>query len=37
MTSVLAEEEEKSKILQKYKHKHEAMIKDLEGEYRVGC
>lgn len=34
MTSVLAEEEEKSKSLQKLKNKHEAMIKDLEGEYR---
>lgn len=34
ITSVLAEEEEKSKSLQKLKNKHEAMITDLEGEYR---
>lgn len=33
ITSVLAEEEEKSKSLQKLKNKHEATIKDLEGEY----
>lgn len=32
VTSVLAEEEEKSKSLQKLKNKHEAMITDLEGE-----
>lgn len=31
-TSNLAEEEEKSKSLQKLKNKHEAMITDLEGE-----
>lgn len=41
VTSVLAEEEEKSKSLQKLKNKHEAMITDLEGEYRcvrpAGC
>lgn len=30
-TSNLAEEEEKSKSLQKLKNKHEAMITDLEG------
>lgn len=30
-TTVLAEEEEKSKSLQKLKNKHEAMITDLEG------
>lgn len=32
-TSNLAEEEEKSKSLQKLKNKHEAMITDLEGKY----
>lgn len=31
-SSNLAEEEEKSKSLQKLKNKHEAMITDLEGE-----
>ena len=31
-TTNLAEEEEKSKSLQKLKTKHEAMITDLEGE-----
>lgn len=31
-TTILAEEEEKSKSLQKLKNKHEAMITDLEGE-----
>lgn len=35
ITSVLAEEEEKSKSLQKLKNKHEAMITDLEGECEV--
>lgn len=33
-TTNLAEEEEKSKSLQKLKNKHEAMITDLEGECR---
>lgn len=33
-TTNLAEEEEKSKSLQKLKTKHEAMITDLEGENR---
>lgn len=32
-TTNLAEEEEKSKSLQKLKNKHEAMITDLEGKY----
>lgn len=32
-TTNLAEEEEKSKSLQKLKNKHEAMITDLEGEW----
>lgn len=31
-TAILAEEEEKSKSLQKLKNKHEAMLTDLEGE-----
>lgn len=39
-TTNLAEEEEKSKSLQKLKNKHEAMITDLEGmslyKYAVG-
>lgn len=35
MTGALAEEEEKSKSLQKLRNKHEAVIKDLEGEH--GC
>lgn len=34
-TTNLAEEEEKSKSLQKLKNKHEAMITDLEGECRT--
>ena len=33
-SSNLTEEEEKSKSLQKLKNKHEAMITDLEGEWR---
>lgn len=33
VTTNLAEEEEKSKCLQKLKNKHEAMITDLEGKY----
>lgn len=32
-TTNLAEEEEKSKSLQKLKNKHEAMLTDLEGEF----
>lgn len=32
-TTILAEEEEKSKSLQKLKNKHEAMLTDLEGEH----
>lgn len=32
-TGNLAEEEEKSRSLQKLKNKHEAMITDLEGKY----
>lgn len=35
-TTNLAEEEEKSKSLQKLKTKHEAMITDLEGKKRTG-
>lgn len=31
--SILAEEEEKAKSLQKLKNKHEAMITNLEGKY----
>lgn len=34
-TTNLAEEEEKSKSLQKLKTKHEAMITDLEGEKKT--
>lgn len=34
-TTNLAEEEEKSKSLQKLKTKHEAMITDLEGKKRA--
>lgn len=34
-TTNLAEEEEKSKSLQKLKNKHEAMITDLEGKYQL--
>lgn len=34
-SSNLAEEEEKSKSLQKLKNKHEAMITDLEGEITI--
>lgn len=33
----MAEEEEKSRSLQKLKNKHEAIITDLEGEYSVSC
>lgn len=37
-TTNLAEEEEKSKSLQKLKTKHEAMITDLEGRKKhLGC
>lgn len=36
-SSNLAEEEEKSKSLQKLKNKHEAMITDLEGENHRTC
>lgn len=36
-TTNLAEEEEKSKSLQKLKTKHEAMITDLEGKKRTSC
>lgn len=32
-TSNIAEEEEKSRSLQKLKNKHEAIITDLEGKY----
>ena len=35
VTTNLAEEEEKSKCLQKLKNKHEAMITDLEGKYFI--
>lgn len=34
-TGNLAEEEEKSRSLQKLKNKHEAIITDLEGKYLV--
>lgn len=36
-TTNLAEEEEKSKSLQKLKNKHEAMITDLEGKSIQKC
>lgn len=36
-TTNLAEEEEKSKSLQKLKNKHETMITDLEGKFLLFC